>query len=66
MPEEIKAVDMVRRIREAHYASTKDRSPEEKIAFFRKKAHALHSELGRPEELSHAPSRHRSSRSKPA
>jgi hypothetical protein len=46
----IKAVEMVRGIREAHYASLKDLSPEEKIAFFREKARALHAELGRPEE----------------
>ncbi|HXO18493.1 MAG TPA: hypothetical protein VOA87_01060 [Thermoanaerobaculia bacterium] len=45
----IKAVEMVRRIRDAHYAQLKDSSPEEKIAFFREKARALHAELGRPE-----------------
>jgi len=45
MGEPIKAVDMVRSIREAHYAEIKDLSPEEKIRFFREKARALHSEL---------------------
>jgi hypothetical protein len=45
-----KAVEMVRGIREAHYESVKDLSPEAKIAFFREKARALHAELGRPEE----------------
>jgi hypothetical protein len=47
----INAVEMVRSIREAHYASVKDLSPKEKIAFFREKACALHAELGKPEEL---------------
>jgi len=51
MDEPINAVDMVRSIREAHYAKIKDLSPEEKIRFFRKKARALHSELEKPEEL---------------
>lgn len=46
--EPIKAVDMVRSIREAHYARIKDLSPEEKIRFFREKARALHSELEKP------------------
>jgi hypothetical protein len=32
----IKAVEMVRLIREEHYAQLKDLSSEEKIAFFRK------------------------------
>ena len=52
MGELIRAVDMVRSIREAHYAKIKDLSPEEKIRFFREKARALHSELGKPAELS--------------
>lgn len=47
----IKAVEMVRSIREAHHEKLKDLSPQEKIAFFREKARALHAELGRPEEL---------------
>lgn len=48
MGEPIKAVDMVRSIREAHYAKIKDLPPEEKIRFFREKAQALHSELEKP------------------
>jgi hypothetical protein len=48
---EIKAVEMVRNIREAHYARLKGLSPKEKIMFFREKARALHAELGRPGEL---------------
>ncbi|HLY79271.1 MAG TPA: hypothetical protein VKQ70_07850 [Caulobacteraceae bacterium] len=47
---EIRAVEMVRRIRDAHYERQKDLSPQEKIAFFREKARALHADLGRPEE----------------
>lgn len=42
----IKAVDMVRSIREAHYAKVKHLSPEQKVAFFREKARAFHAELG--------------------
>jgi hypothetical protein len=48
---EIRAVEMVRRIRDAHYERLKDLSPKEKIAFYREKARALHADLGRPEEL---------------
>jgi hypothetical protein len=51
----IKAVEMVRNIREAHYARLKGLSPKEKIMFFREKARALHAELGRPEELPQVP-----------
>lgn len=46
----INAVEMVRRIREAHYATIKDLSPDEKIRFFREKARALHTDLGSPED----------------
>ena len=48
---EIRAVEMVRRIRDAHYERLKDLSPQEKIAFFREKARALHADLGKPEGL---------------
>ncbi len=52
MPEpEIHAVEMVRRIREEHYARLKGLTPAEKITFFRKKASALHKELGRSGEV---------------
>jgi hypothetical protein len=47
----IRAVEMVRTIREAHYEQLKELSPQEKIAFFREKARRLHAELGKPEEL---------------
>jgi hypothetical protein len=43
----INTIDMVRGIREAHYAKLKDSSPAEKIKFFHDKARALHAELGR-------------------
>ena len=46
-----RAVEMVRSIRDAHYEKLKGLSPQEKIAFFREKARALHTDLGRPEEL---------------
>jgi hypothetical protein len=62
MPDpEIKAVAMVRAIRDAHYEKLKDLSPQEKIAFFREKARALHAALGRPEEhrQTPAPTAHR-------
>ncbi|MFL6201398.1 MAG: hypothetical protein ACJ76J_19680 [Thermoanaerobaculia bacterium] len=48
---QMKAVEMVRGIRDAHYERLKNSSPQEKIAFFREKARRLHTELGRPEEL---------------
>jgi hypothetical protein len=48
---EIRAVELVRRIRDAHYERLKELSPQEKIAFFREKARALHADLGRPEEF---------------
>jgi hypothetical protein len=58
---EIQAVEMVRTIRDAHYEKLKDLSPQEKIAFFREKARALHAALGRPEEQLHTstPTAHR-------
>jgi hypothetical protein len=47
----IKAVEMVRKIREAHYALTKDLSPQERIQFFRDRARALHAEMGISEQV---------------
>ena len=56
MPEpRLKAVEMVRSIRDAHYERLKDSSPQEKIAFFREKARRLHTELGRPEDRLDSP-----------
>jgi hypothetical protein len=48
---QIKAVELVRGIRDVHYERLKEAAPQEKIAFFREKARRLHTELGRPEEL---------------
>jgi hypothetical protein len=48
---EIGAVEMVRSIRDAHYENLKGLSSQEKIAFFREKARALHADLGKPEGL---------------
>ncbi len=50
----IKAVEMTRRIRDAHHAALEGKGPEEMIAFYREKARALYAELGRPEELPHS------------
>jgi hypothetical protein len=47
----IRTVEMVRSIRDAHYERLKGLSPQEKIAFFRAKTRALHTALGKPEEL---------------
>ena len=56
MPEpQIKAVEMVRTIRDAHYEKLKDLSPQEKIAFFREKARALHADLGASQEHGRTP-----------
>jgi hypothetical protein len=42
------AVEMTRRIRDAHYEQLKDASPEERIRFYRDKAQRLHKEIDRP------------------
>lgn len=52
MPEpKVHAVEMVRCIREEHYARLKNLAPSEKIASFRKKAVALHAELERHDKV---------------
>lgn len=43
------AVQMVREIRDRHYEQTKDMTPEERVAFYRKKAEALHDSLDEKE-----------------
>jgi len=42
---QINAVGMVRAIRDAHYELLKDKSPEERMAFYRKKARRFHANL---------------------
>jgi len=41
----IKAVEMVRRIRDAHYEQLRGKSPEEQIAFYRAKARLLQDQV---------------------
>lgn len=41
----IKAVEMVRRIRDTHYEQLRGKSPEERIAFYRDKARRLEAEI---------------------
>jgi len=54
---EIRTVEMVRSIRDAHYERIKDLSTQEKIAFFKERARTLHAELRRNEELLRDPTR---------
>ena len=46
----IKAVEMVRRIRDEHYEQLRGKSPEERIAFYRAKASLLEAELAAREK----------------
>ncbi len=39
------AVEMVRRIRDAHYEQTKDMTPEERLAFYHEKGREAQAEL---------------------
>jgi len=41
----INAVEMVRRIRDAHYEQLRGKSPEERIAFYRAKARLLQAQV---------------------
>ena len=41
----IKAVEMVRRIRDAYYEQLRGKSPEERIAFYRAKARLLQAQV---------------------
>ncbi|HEX4953331.1 MAG TPA: hypothetical protein VF017_08050 [Thermoanaerobaculia bacterium] len=56
-PAEIKAVEMTRRIRDAHLTELEGRSPEERLAYYREKARQLHAELGRPTDVLETPPR---------
>jgi hypothetical protein len=42
---EIKAVEMTRKIRDAHYEQLKGRSAEERIAFYKQKAQAVEARM---------------------
>ena len=42
----MKTVKMVRRIRDTHYQELKDKTWDERIAFYKEQARALHRELG--------------------
>ena len=46
-PEPIKAVEFVRRIRDAQAARLKGKSPEERLAFYREEGRKAHAELER-------------------
>ena len=41
----INAIEMVRRIRDAHYEQLRGKSPEERIAFYRAKARLLQAQV---------------------
>ena len=43
----IDAVEMTRRIRDAHYEQMKNATPAERIRFFREKARRVHDEIDR-------------------
>jgi hypothetical protein len=43
---QVQAVNLVRRIRDAHYERLNGTTPAERIAFYREKAQALHEKLG--------------------
>jgi hypothetical protein len=46
----IKAVEMVRRIRDAHYEQLRGKSPEERIAFYRAKSRELQAKIAAQRE----------------
>jgi hypothetical protein len=52
-----RAVEAVRRIRNAHHAQLKDATSEERIHFYEEKARRLHEELGLPPIRPESPSR---------
>ncbi len=46
----MKAVKMIRRIHDTHYEQLKDKTWEERVAFYKEQARALHEELGRTQQ----------------
>jgi len=47
----IKTLEMVRNIRDAHYEQLKDKSRKERILFYREKADKLHSRLSQKQTV---------------
>ncbi len=47
----IRTLEMVRNIRDAHYEQLKDKSRKERILFYREKADRLHSRLSQTAEF---------------
>lgn len=47
----IKAVQVVRRIRDAQHEQLKDKTWEERVAFYKEQARALHAEIERKNEI---------------
>jgi len=56
----LKAVELTRRIRDQHYEQLKDKTPMERIAFYRQQAQELHQRLHIP-----FPEQHNECRSQP-
>jgi len=52
---EIKAVEMTRKIRDAHYEQLKGTSAEERIAFYKQKAQALEARMAIAHEVKEHP-----------
>ena len=42
-----KTLEMTRRIRDAHYERLKDKSQQERLAFYRRKTRSLHAEMSK-------------------
>jgi hypothetical protein len=53
--EKVKAVEMVREIRDRHHELLKGKSPEEQIRFYREQAAVLHRKLGIREKVQREP-----------
>ena len=47
----LKTVEMTRRIRDEHHEQLKDKTWEERVAFYKVQAHALHETLRPPPQL---------------
>ena len=49
----LKTVEMTRRIRDAHHEQLKDKTWEERVAFYKEQARALHEALRKPPQRQH-------------